>query len=183
MSLDDVVIPDSGWPLGMELESEPERVKSCGCVFRGWYHEGQDRMFEYSSSCSGWSVVTRCIKHQELYEQQMREREQRDMKQKVEREVEHREYTARARNLAQEMMHAGVENVPMKRALDSYRSTSRSGNSDQWVLNNIIKKCRPLQPCKIGSRWYVNGNALNFIDWKLIRDHRFPTVAKDILDL
>ena len=38
--------PDPSWPLGLMLQDEPTRTKECGCVFKGWYHEGHDRLFQ-----------------------------------------------------------------------------------------------------------------------------------------
>ena len=66
--------------------------------------------------------------------------------------------------------------IPIQVALTSYRASGLVGNSDKWVLDNRIKTCAPLQPHKSKNRWYVNGNALDIIDWHLI--YEFPRLLQ-----
>ena len=65
------------------------------------------------------------------------------------------------------MKNAPMNAVPIKLALESYRSIIKSNNSDNWILNNIIKICEPLQPYNKNKRWYVNENALKLMDWSI----------------
>jgi hypothetical protein len=72
------------------------------------------------------------------------------------------------------MKNAPMNAVPIKLALESYRSAiGKIYNSDKWILDNCIKNCEPLQPHKKNGRWYVNGNALELMDWSITEKTRF----------
>jgi hypothetical protein len=80
------------------------------------------------------------------------------------------------------MKNAPMNAVPIKLALESYRSAigkiyAAKGRtihcSDKWILDNQLKICEPLQPHKKNGRWYVNGNALELMDWSITDKSRF----------
>ena len=71
------------------------------------------------------------------------------------------------------MKNAPMNAVPIKLALESYRSILKSNNSDKWILEHNIKNCEPLQPHKKNGRWYVNENALELMDWSITDKSRY----------
>ena len=72
------------------------------------------------------------------------------------------------------MKNAPMNAVPIKLALESYRSAiGNIYSSDKWILDYYIKNCEPLQPHKKNGRWYVNGNALELMDWSITEKSRF----------
>ena len=64
-------IPDPNWPMGSLLEDQ--RTKECGCIFNGWYKEGNDRPFKIVFDTLDWTIVSRCSLHQEEYQRQREE--------------------------------------------------------------------------------------------------------------
>ena len=159
--------PAAVWPGGMWVNDGEVRTLDCGCVFRGWFREGNDRPFCTVFDTGGWTLTDRCPTHQSSFlARQAAESERRAARQAEEserraaRQAEESERLQRIERLSSLEMRP----VPIKDALLSLRHAGLySGNSDRWVTCHVLRKLQPLRAHLRKNRWYVNGNALDAI--------------------
>ena len=146
----------------------------CGCVFHGWYKDGNDRPFMIVWDTWGWSI-TRCASHQILYLESKHQAEIDRKEHEQQRREARAAFMEKYTKMEIAMLATEVKPTPIKAALQSFRKTRNHQYwSDNQVKQKIIMTCEPIRPHRIRKRWYVNKNALDLLDWDILVEKSYP---------